>query len=116
MTDLFSNTAESFWTQSVHKKERSAYGQSFLDRNRKKFGGQNRRVYDSLILGNKLDDDIVRAWTPEIRHLHSRISDLNIFGFHIDRRPHPTKDLTIYFMTAVQIEYNKKLLEESINQ
>lgn len=115
MHDLFNPppvNQESFWTSSVHKKERDAYGQAHLDKHRKKFGGQNKRVYDSLQTGAELDDDIVRAWTPEIRHLHSRAPDLKKVGFKISTKPHPTKNLTIYYCTPEQIEYNKILMEQ----
>lgn len=111
-TQLTFNT-ESFWTNTVHEKERHRYSQEFLDKNRKRFGGQNKRVFQALMNGEHLDDDIVRAWKPEIRHLHSRISDLrNKMNFDIETKPHPTKNLTVYFMTKEQIQYNTNLLSE----
>lgn len=117
-TDLFSNTAESFWIKSVHKKERSAYGQTFLDKNRKRFAGQNRRILDYIMIpGNELDSSMCRKWEPEIWNLNSRSSDLiNKMGFRISKKPHATKNLTVCYCTPDQIEYNKKLIEQSINQ
>lgn len=101
------------WTNTVHSREKSSYGQAHLDKNRKKFGGQNKRVFESLMAGEYLDDDIVTGWTPKIRHLHSRISDLcNEMNVLIDRKPHPTKNLTVYFMTEEQKSFNKSLIQK----
>lgn len=112
MFDLFNQPALDFWTASVHSREKSTYGQSHLNQHRVHFGGQNKRIFEYLMTGQEIDDDIARSWTPEIRHLHSRIADLSSpkNGFLVSRKPHPTKKLTIYFMTEEQIKFNTNLL------
>lgn len=111
--DLFNQPAETFWTNSVHKTERSPYGQTFLDKSRKKFGGQCRMVFDCLMNGGEVDGDMVAEWTPKIKFLNSRISDLrNEMKLHISQRPHPTKDVTIYFMSEEDRAYNKILIDK----
>lgn len=100
------------WTKSVHKSERDAYGQSHLDRNRRKFAGQNRRIFDYLMAGNELDSSICRTWKPEIWNLNSRCSDLkNKMGFRISKKAHESKGLTVYFMTEEQRDYNQRLMK-----
>lgn len=101
------------FTHTVHLREKSSYGQTFLDKSRKRLGGQNKRVYESLQTGTELDDLIVRQWTPPIFHLHSRVSDLvNVFGFKISKKYNKEKNLTTYYCTPEQIEYNNILLDK----
>lgn len=109
-TTLFT---ESFWDSSVHSRERDNYGQEFLNKSRKRLGGQNKRVFEYLMTGAEADDDTARSWKPEIRHLHSRVPDLTGMGFLISRKPHPTKNLTIYFCTPEQIIFNNQLINNS---
>lgn len=101
------------WTNTVHSREKSVHGQAHLDKNRKKFGGQNRRIVEYLMEAGELDNSIVREWNPPIWYLNSRISDIkNVLGFLVHNKRHESKNLTVYFMDAKQKEYNKILMQK----
>lgn len=121
--DLF-NQHETFWTNTVHRKENTPDNQRYLSKNRERYGGQNKRVFDFLMAGGMVNGDIVASWEPKIRHLPRRIKDLTDLnsgwkiGFKISGLERDAvTDLKNYYMTESDRAFNKILIEKlSLNR
>lgn len=99
------------WNNSTHERERTIPGQQYLDRNRKRLGRKNKMVFNYLMTGAELDADIAESWEPKVKWLNSRCSDLkNVLGFKISRKHNSKKNITTYFCTPEQREFNQQIL------
>lgn len=93
---------------AVHNHENNAASQSFLEKNRKKFGGQCRLIFNELMKGGQMTTltGVIDFGIGDVtRRMHDLIEK---FGIMLSNKWDEEEKYKIWYMSDTDKEYNKR--------
>lgn len=94
----------------VHQRENNPASEASLKENKKHFSGQNKKLFDDLMMGEVHNGDTAKDRLG-IRDMIRRYHDLLEAGILIESKVIPKSHGMIeIFMTPLQRDFNKKFL------
>lgn len=97
--------------KAVHTHENNSSSQCFLEKNRKKFGGQCRLIFNALMKGEEITT-LTAIVNHGIGDSTRRIHDLiDKYGIMISNKWDENNKYKIWYMSYSDKEYNKRFTE-----